>query len=118
MLDLRPGLLEVQVHLPDHLRNGRGQLFGGFTPTFIDLISLYTVHTTHEAAEPGEPKQWLTTINMRCDYFEPIMNETFAIRGEIVNQRGLTSLVSTKFIQDDILAAHAITTIRALPQSI
>lgn len=109
------GLLVVQVHLPDHLKNPQGQLFGGFTPTYVDMVSLYTVHTGDPDRDPTSPRSWLTTINMRCDYFEPIVEPTFTIRGELQNQRGLTSLVSTKFFQGDVMAAHAITTIRALP---
>ena len=115
VLEESRGLLVVQAHLPDHLKNPQGQLFGGFTPTYVDMVSLYTVHTGDPDRDPTSPRSWLTTINMRCDYYEPIVDETFVIRGEIVNQRGLTSLVSTKFFQDDVMAAHAITTIRELP---
>lgn len=115
VLEERPGHLVVEVHLPEHLKNPQGQLFGGFTPTYVDMVSLYTVHTGDPDREPTSPRSWLTTINMRCDYFEPIVDETFVIRGELVNQRGLTSLVATKFLQHDNLAAHALTTIRQIP---
>ena len=40
-----PGWLKVDAHLPDHARNPRGQLFGGFTPTYVDLISLFAART-------------------------------------------------------------------------
>lgn len=110
-----PGLLEVAAHLPDHLKNPAGQLFGGFTPTFVDMVSLYTVHTGDPDRDPTSERNWLTTINMRCDYFEPIVEDTFTIRGELINRRGRTSLVSCKFLQGEVLAAHAITTIRELP---
>ena len=109
------GLLIVDVHLPDALKNPQGQLFGGFTPTYVDLVSLYTVHSAEPDKDPGSPRSWLTTINMRCDYFEPIVEPRFIIRGEVINQRGLTSLVSTKFFQGEVMAAHAMTTIRELP---
>jgi len=115
ILEESPGLLVVQVHLPVALKNPQGQLFGGFTPTYVDMVSLYTAHTANSGKDPTSPKSWLTTINMRCDYYEPIVQNTFSIRGEIVNQRGLTSLISTKFFQDDVMAAHALTTIRELP---
>lgn len=116
ILEESPGLLVVKAHLPEPLKNPQGQLFGGFTPTFVDMVSLYTVHTGDPDRDPTSPRSWLTTINMRCDYFEPIINEHFIIRGELLNQRGLTSLVSTKFFQDEVMAAHAITTIRQLPE--
>ena len=115
ILDEQPGRLVLEVQLPHALKNPQGQLFGGFTPTYVDMVSLYTVHTGDPDRDPTSPRSWLTTINMRCDYFEPIVNDTFVIKGELVNQRGLTSLVSTKFFQDDVMAAHAVTTIRELP---
>jgi acyl-coenzyme A thioesterase PaaI-like protein len=115
ILDEQPGRLVLEVQLPQSLKNPQGQLFGGFTPTYVDMVSLYTVHAGDPDRDPTSPRSWLTTINMRCDYFEPIVNDTFVIKGEVVNQRGLTSLVSTKFFQDDVMAAHAVTTIRELP---
>ncbi|MBT6480601.1 MAG: hypothetical protein HOK53_01770, partial [Gammaproteobacteria bacterium] len=33
------GLVEVDAHLPAHLLNPRDQLFGGFTGTYVDMIS-------------------------------------------------------------------------------
>lgn len=114
ILDEQPGVLVVQVHLPHHLKNPQGQLFGGFTPTYVDMVSLFTVHAG-VPDDPTSPRNWLTTINMRCDYYEPIIADEFIIRGELVNQRGLTSLVATKFFQSDTMAAHALTTIRELP---
>ncbi len=115
IVDRQSGLLIVDVHLPEALKNPQGQLFGGFTPTYVDMVSLYTVHSVESGDDPTSPRSWLTTINMRCDYFEPIVEERFIIRGEIINQRGLTSLVSTKFFQGDVMAAHAMTTLRQLP---
>ena len=114
IVEERVGLLILDVHLPDTLKNPQGQLFGGFTPTYVDMASLFTVRAGTSVA-PDEPKAWLTTINMRCDYFEPIVNDRFMIQGEVINQRGLTTLVSAKFFQEDVMAAHAITTIRELP---
>lgn len=37
------GYLLIDAHLPAHVRNPRGQLFGGFTPTYVDLVALFTV---------------------------------------------------------------------------
>ena len=109
------GVLEVEAHLPDQLLNPQGQLFGGFTPTYVDFISLHTMHSAEPDRDPTSPKDWLTTINMRCDYFEPIVGPTFRISGEIINTRGLTSLVAASFFQGETMAAHAITTLRRVP---
>lgn len=110
VLERGNGLLVVEAHLPNQVKNPKGQLFGGFTPTYVDLISLFTVHSND--AESGQERRFLSTVNMRCDYFEPIMGPTFVIRGELENQRGRTSLVSTKFMNGDTMLAHAITTLR------
>ena len=112
VLERGDGVLVVEAHLPDHLKNPLGQLFGGFTPTYVDLVSLFTVHAADE--HRGSPKHFLSTINMRCDYFEPIMGPSFVIRGQLVNRRGKTSFVSTTFSDGDTMLAHAITTLRAV----
>jgi hypothetical protein len=58
-----PGRLSLRAPLADRLRNVKGQLFGGFTPTMLDLIGSFTVHA-------GEPKRemefpyWLSTVNL------------------------------------------------------
>lgn len=128
VLDRRPGHLEVRCHLPEPLRNPQGQLFGGFTPSYVDFVSLFTVQTLDPDSDPTSPRTWLTTINMRCDYFEPIMGD-FRVVGEVEHQRGLTFLVSAKFFVDGpdvsdtasdadppgLLAAHALTTLRQIP---
>ncbi len=111
------GKLVIDAHLPEHLMNPQGQLFGGFTPTYVDFVSLHTLHSMDPDRDPTSPKDWLTTINMRCDYFEPILGPTFVVEGEVINTRGLTSLVSAKFFQGDTMAAHAITTLRKVPSA-
>ena len=111
VLERASGMLVVEAHLPEHLKNPKGQLFGGFTPTYVDLVSLYAVHAGD--ADNGRPRQFLNTINMRCDYFEPVLGPTFTIRGELENQRGKTSLISTKFFDGETMLVHAITTMRS-----
>jgi hypothetical protein len=41
------------------VRNPRGQLFGGFTPTYVDLVALFTVR----------PMQWSLTLFVPRDSF-------------------------------------------------
>src|SRR5918995_4002004 len=43
VLDEAPGYLRVEATLPEHVKNPRGQLFGGVTPTYVDLVALFTV---------------------------------------------------------------------------
>lgn len=109
------GVLVVEAPLPDGLKNPQGQLFGGFTTTYVDFVALHTVHAADPDRDPTSPRDWLTTLNLRCDYFEPIVDETFTIRGEVINQRGATSLVSTSFFQGDSMAAHGLVTLRKAP---
>lgn len=108
--------LVIDAHLPDHLKNPKGHLFGGFTPTYVDFVALHTVRAFDLATTPDAPFRFFDTINMRCDYFEPIEGPTFAIVGEMVNRRGQISLVSTKFFghqgDGETMLAHALTTMR------
>ena len=108
------GLLRISAHLPAHVRNPRGQLFGGFTPTYVDLVSLFTVR----AGRREEPFFWLATTNMRIDYFEPIMGPTFRIEGRLEKSRGRTNFVAVRFFvgeKHDELAVFALTTMREVP---
>ena len=115
VLERSVGLLVVECHLPEMLMNPQGQLFGGFTTTYIDFVSLHTVHSSDPDHDPSSPRDWLTTLNLHCDYFEPITEETFTVRGEVLNQRGANSLVSTKFFQGRTMAAHGLATLRRVP---
>jgi acyl-coenzyme A thioesterase PaaI-like protein len=110
VLEERVGYLRLEAGLPERVRNPRGQLFGGFTPTYVDLVALRTVHAGEDRA--ALPRRWLATTNMRVDYFEPIVGPTFVIESELEKRRGRTSFVVTRFFQDDELAAHAVTTMR------
>ena len=58
------------------MRNPRGQLFGGFTPTYVDLVALATAFAG--AAQVPRPA-WLATTSMSVDYFEPVVGPRFTI---------------------------------------
>ena len=113
LLEERLGYLRVRAQLPEHVRNPRGQLFGGFTPTYVDMIALMTA----KAGTPPEERfaSWLATTNMRIDYFEPIVGPTFVVESELEKRRGRTCFVVTRFLQEDTLAAYALTTMREMP---
>lgn len=114
LLDEGTGLLRVRAHLPAHVKNPRGQLFGGFTPTYVDLIALLTVRTG-QPRDHGMLPTWLATTNMRLDYFEPIVGPHFVIDSRLLKQRGRTTVVETRFFDpDDTLAVFALTTIRSV----
>ena len=103
------GVLRVIAHLPDHVKNPRGQLFGGFTPTYVDLISLFAAR----AGRREEEFFWLSTTNMRVDYFEPILGPRFVIEGREEKRRGRTHFVAVRFFVGenfDELAVYALTT--------
>ena len=113
MLEEGDGYVRVSAHLPDHVRNPRGQLFGGFTPTYVDLIALFTVRSRAQRSEPRS-HQWLATTSMRVDYFEPIVGPTFVLDSRREKQRGRTHFVMTRFLQDGELAVLAATTMREI----
>lgn len=113
--DLReegPGYLLIEAELPAHVRNPRGQLFGGFTPTYVDLVALFTVRAGDRASWASERPTWLATTNMRIDYFEPITGPRFVMESRLEKKRGRTNFVTTRFVQNRELAVHAVTTLR------
>jgi acyl-coenzyme A thioesterase PaaI-like protein len=114
VLDKRAGYLRVEAGLPAQVRNPRGQLFGGFTPTYVDMVALFTVRLgdTGELDDRGPWRRWLATTHMSVDYFEPITGPRFVIESELEKRRGRTNFVVTRFFQDDQLAVLAATTIR------
>jgi acyl-coenzyme A thioesterase PaaI-like protein len=114
LLEEREGFLPIGAHLPANVMNPRGQLFGGFTPTYVDLVALFTVRAGPErlARMTAGTSGWLATTNMRVDYFEPIVGPTFVIESQREKKRGRTHVVLTRFLQDDELAVLALTTMR------
>jgi acyl-coenzyme A thioesterase PaaI-like protein len=105
-----PGLVEVDAHLPAHLLNPRQQLFGGFTGIYVDMISSYAVRTLFAKQQEF---QWATTVNMRIDYFAPVLGPRFLLRGELINDGRSTCLVAAHFTDmDGSKLVYAITTLR------
>jgi acyl-coenzyme A thioesterase PaaI-like protein len=93
VLEESEGRLVVDAPLVPALRNFRGQLFGGFAPTYVDLISLRTV-----SAGTGERAHgWLVTLNMHIEFFEPVEGPRFVLESSVINRRGRTIFVETKF---------------------
>lgn len=109
LLEERRGFLRLRVHLPEQVKNPRGQLFGGFTPTYVDLIALLTCR----AGESGEgPRFWLATMSMHVDYLEPITGG-FLVESRLLRKRGRTSWVETRFVDEHgAPLANALTTLR------
>ena len=104
-------MLKIRAHLPAHVRNPRGQLFGGFTPTYVDLVALFTVRA-------GEPRieerlrTWLATTNLRVDYFEPIVGPSSDRQPARQTARPDELRRDSLLRSQDTLAAFALTTMR------
>ena len=110
LLQETPGLVEVDAHLPDHLLNPRNQLFWGFHGTYVDMISLYTARTLF--TEQNQFK-WSSTVNMRIDYFAPVLGPRFLLKGEVINDGRTTCLVATTFTDyEGNKLVYAITTLK------
>src|SRR5580700_8680457 len=93
VLEESDGRLVVDVPLVPAARNFRGQLFGGFAPTYIDLIALRTV-----SAGSGERHHgWLVTLNLHVEFFEPVEGPRFIIESTLANRRGRTIFIETRF---------------------
>jgi len=119
LLERKPGYLKVEAHLPDRVRNPRGQLFGGFTPTYVDLISLFASRTGEWRPESDSAPQWLATTNMRVDYFDPVIGPSVHLEARIVRERGRTVMVETRFLDpaDGKLLVFALTTLRRVARA-
>jgi acyl-coenzyme A thioesterase PaaI-like protein len=111
-----PGKLHLDVHVAPAARNPLGQVFGGFAPTYVDLVALFTVRASLPR-DDDSLKEILATANMRVDFMEPLVGPRFRIESERVKQRGRNHWVQTRFLQNDELALFALTTLRAIPRS-
>ena len=115
VLEEAEGLLRIRAHVPEHVKNPRGQLFGGFTPTYVDLVALFTVRAGMARREERF-RTWLATTNMRVDYFEPIVGPAFTMDSRLLKKRGRTNFVETRFLDDSgQLVVFALTTLREVP---
>jgi acyl-coenzyme A thioesterase PaaI-like protein len=108
VLDHGPGRFRIEAHLLDRVRNPRGHMFGGFTPTYIDLVAIRTAHTLLADVYRGT-----ATVNMRVDYFEPIADERFILESRVINSRGRMHLIEVLFkdLAGKVLV-YSITTLR------
>jgi acyl-coenzyme A thioesterase PaaI-like protein len=108
VLEHAPGRYRIEAHLPGHVKNPSGQLFGGFTPTYIDLVALRTAHSIL-----APPLRGLSTMNMRVDYLDPVLDERFLLESRVVHSRGRIHLVEVLFrALDETLLVHSLTTLR------
>lgn len=81
--------------MPDRVRNPRGHLFGGFAPTYVDLIALFTLR----AGARREPRRgWLATVSMRLDFYEPVAGAGFQVESRIQHRRGRNAWIATRFL--------------------
>jgi len=106
VLDHAPGRYRIEAHLPKHVLNPRGHLFGGFAPTYIDLLAIYTGRSDMQV-----PFRGFATVNMRVDYFEPVLGERFILESRIVHTRDRTFLVEVLFkdLEDNLLIFSIVT---------
>jgi acyl-coenzyme A thioesterase PaaI-like protein len=95
LLEQRDGLLRVAAHLPAQVKNPRGHLFGGFTGTYVDFLALHTFWAGREP-RPGNP--WLATVNMRIDYFAPVVGARFVMEGRVVRRTESICSVEARFL--------------------
>lgn len=105
------GHVVIDAHIPKQVLNPREQLFGGFTGTYVDMVALYTIRTMYPARED----YWITTINMRIDYLDPVVGQRVQLKGELISQGRSTSLVSVTFLDESgNKLVYAIVTLRVI----
>ncbi len=113
VLDRGDGRVRVSAHLPDHVRNPRDELFGGFTATYVDFVALFTVNSKFNRTEQRH-RLGLATISMRLDYLEPVRGPAFVMDSRVEATRGLIDHVVTKLLHGDRVAVLATTTLRTI----
>ena len=96
VLEQRTGCLRVLADLPPAVLNLRGELFGGFTPTYVDFIAIHT-WWAGQTPRPGHP--WLATLNLRCEYFAPVRGPRVVIEGRVLRRLGSTSFIEVRFLR-------------------
>jgi len=96
------GRLEVRAKPPERVMNPRGELFGGFTTTYLDFFALHVFQTSRP---PDAPPRWLSTASLRIDYFAPLTGPSFEMHGEVLNRSGRTGQIETRFVVDGRLCA-------------
>jgi acyl-coenzyme A thioesterase PaaI-like protein len=92
VLEHAPGRYRIEATLPARVRNPRGGMFGGFAPAYADLVAVQTARSVD-----SEARGWMATVNMRLDFFEPIVGERFVMDSHVVHTRGSTHLVEVRF---------------------
>ena len=95
LLEERSGFLHLEIPMPARLCNPRGQLFGGFAPTYVDLIALFTFRAGRRREGPWH---WLATVSMRLDYYEPVLGPSFLVESEVRHRRGRNAWIETRLL--------------------
>jgi uncharacterized protein (TIGR00369 family) len=92
-----PGRVRVRARLPERVMNPRGELFGGFTPTYADFFGL---HVYHSSRPEGAPRNWLSTADLHVDFFAPIHGPDIEMDGRVLHKGGRTGHVQIEFFDD------------------
>jgi acyl-coenzyme A thioesterase PaaI-like protein len=90
--------LRLRAELPARVMNPRGELFGGFTATYVDFVSLHLIHLGRAA---GEPRRWLSTASLHVEYFAPVRGPVVEIAGELLQLQGRRGCTQTRFFSAD-----------------
>jgi acyl-coenzyme A thioesterase PaaI-like protein len=108
-----PGYIKVRVPLLPHLRNRRLQLFGGYTPAYVDMLAFRVARSGNlDGSDP-----FFATTSMRLDYLEALTGDGFEVECQLLRSRGKNAITEARFFQDGVLAVFAVTTLLALPNT-
>jgi uncharacterized protein (TIGR00369 family) len=98
VLEARDGFVRIDATVPARVRNPRGQLFGGFTGVYADLVALFTARA---GAPAGVWRGWLATSNMRVDYLRPVTGERVLLEGRVIHRGSRSHLVEVRILDPD-----------------
>lgn len=104
-----PGYVRLRVPLLPRLKNPRLQLFGGYTPAYVDMLAFRVTRSGSDDTR----QTFFATTSMRIDYLEALTGD-FEIECQLLKLRGRNAITEARFFQDGVLAVFAVTTLLAL----
>jgi acyl-coenzyme A thioesterase PaaI-like protein len=105
-----PGYVKIRVPLLPRLKNRRQQLFGGYTPAYVDMLA----YRVARSGSPDHSDAFVATTSMRIDYLEALTGDYFEVECQLLKARGRNAITEARFFQDGALAVFAVTTMLAL----
>jgi len=93
-----PGYVKLRVPLLARLKNRRLQLFGGYTPAYVDMLA----YRVARSGTLGESDTFFATTSMHIDYLEALTGDDFEVECQLLKARGRNAITEARFFQDGL----------------